>query len=159
LVSVLLGITLVCLIVLLYFSSESETDEQAKARSIVEKRRRSRPGCIGCINGPYYCGWLRSIRTGTCLASFAAQLGTRIYYGTQIERSLCQTTAYTTQTGLLYLWPLAMVGTLLAAYTADSPVPTPVRFGQYSYHEKHEKGQGLTSQDDASTSVALTASP
>jgi hypothetical protein len=151
LVSVLLGVTLVCLIALLYFSTDGESDEEKEERVERERKRRRRPGLIGCTNGPYHCSWLRSIRTFACLASWGTQLGTRIYYGVVAQSSLCKTVAYTTQTGLLYLWPIAMLGTLLAAYTPLNVVPTPIRFGQLSFNEKRLSKLGAVSNDDGTT--------
>jgi hypothetical protein len=118
LVAILLGVSIGVLLMLLYFVAEPESEEQK-----LERRYWSKQGCKN-----YAFQRLKSIRLFACVVQFVAQLLVRIYYKNISDRQYCKMPSITTQTGLLILWPLAIIATAFSAYPLGTPLGSPLHF-------------------------------
>lgn len=117
-IGLLLGVSIGVLLVLLYFSAEEETEDQK-----LERRYWSRNGCKN-----YAFSKLKLIRLFTCCVQLAIQIFVRVYYKSISHRMYCKMPSITTQTGLLYLWPVAIVATAFSAYPIGTPLGSPLHF-------------------------------
>lgn len=118
LVAFLLAISVGVLLILLYFAAEPETEEQK-----LERRYWSKAGCRN-----YAFQRLKMIRLTACVAQLVIQIIVRIYYKSISDRKYCKMPSITTQTGLLYVWPLAILATAFSAYPLGTPLGSPLHF-------------------------------
>jgi hypothetical protein len=118
LVAILLGVSIAVLLILLYFAAEPESEEQK-----LEKRYWSKQGCKN-----YAFQKLKMIRLFACVVQLIVQIMARVYYKAWSDRQYCKMPSITTQTGLLYLWPLAIVATAFSAYPLGTPLGSPLHF-------------------------------
>jgi len=116
--ALLLGISIGVLLILLYFSAEPETEEQK-----LERRYWSKEGCKN-----YAIQRLKLIRLFACCVQLVIQIVGRVFYHSISHRLYCKMPSITTQTGLLYLWPIAIVATAFSAYPLGTPFGSPLHF-------------------------------
>lgn len=142
LVAFLLAISIGVLLVLLYFTAEPETEEQQ-----LEKRYWSKAGCRN-----YAIQRLKMIRLVVCVVQLVIQIVVRIYYKNIMDRQYCKMPSITTQTGLLYLWPIAIVATAFSAYPIGTPLGSPLHFRCFE-----GKAWKDTAEEEADAQAALDA--
>lgn len=118
LVAFLLAVSVGVLLILLYFAAEPETEEQK-----LERRYWSKKGCK-----TYAIQKLKMIRLFACILQLVIQIVVRIYYKSISDRMYCKMPSITTQTGLLYVWPLAILATAFSAYPLGTPLGSPLHF-------------------------------
>lgn len=150
--TILLGVSLGVLLVLIYFVADEETEEQK-----IERRYWSVHGCR-----TYAFQKLKMIRLVACFAQLILQVVMRIYYKVLSKREFCKNSAITTQTGLLYLWPIAIVATFCSAYPVGTPLGSPLHFrfceGKYWKDTAEEEADAKAAMD-ALKQAQLTTQP
>jgi len=142
LVAILLGVSIGVLLILLYFVAEPESEEQKLERRYWSKR--------GCRN--YAFQRLKSIRLFACVVQFIIQVLIRVYYKSISHREYCKMPSITTQTGLLYLWPLAIAATAFSAYPLGTPLGSPLHFRCVEGKEWKD-----TAEEEADAQAAMDA--
>ena len=142
LVAFLLAISIAVLLILLYFAAEPESEEQK-----LERRYWSKKGCR-----TYAIQKLKMIRLAACVLQLIIQIMVRIYYKFISNRIFCKMPSITTQTGLLYLWPLAILATAFSAYPLGTPLGSPLHFRCIEGKDWKD-----TAEDEADAQAAMDA--
>lgn len=118
LVAAELIVSMLALLILIFFVAEEETEEEKN-----ERREWSKKGCK-----KWGMNWIKFLRTIACLLSFVIILLARIYYKGIMDRIYCKNISVTTSTGLLCIWPLTFLLTLLSSYPKDIQLSSPIVF-------------------------------